>query len=213
MDNSAIVLNGNSDSGSSEEETSMTKRGLAATLVLALLISVIAGTQLVSMGKANPYWWYEGVPPDDYTEAPVISVLSPANNTVVNNDNVYLSFNVDVGESETALGTVLLTVRYETDWQHDNDDMFAPWSGPYPFVHEVNLTGIPEGNHSIIIEAVERGSYPNARAFNIDSSSTVFFTVGNNSEQQIPEFPSWIILPLTMIVTLIAVAARRRKSL
>ncbi|MHC3129340.1 MAG: hypothetical protein IBV52_04610 [Candidatus Bathyarchaeota archaeon] len=188
----------------------MNTKALVAAFVLALSISVVAGTQLVSVVKANPFWWYEGVPPDEYTEAPVISVLSPANNTVFNEDNVYLSFNVDVGESETALDTVLLLVSYEADWQHDNIAQFAPWSGPYPFVHEVNLTGIPEGNHSITFQAIERGTYTGAHAFNIDSSETILFTIDTNPETDIPEFPSWTILPIFLVATFLALAVRKR---
>jgi hypothetical protein len=188
----------------------MRKKASAAAFVLVLLASVMAGAQLVSVGKANPFWWYETVPPDEYTKPPVISVLSPANNTVFNEDNVYLSFKVDVGESETALETVLFIVSYETDWQHDNIAQFTPWSDPYPFFHEMNLTGIPEGNHSITFQAIERGEYKNARAFNINSSETIFFTIGTSPETKIPEFPSWAILPLTMAATLIAVVMKRR---
>lgn len=189
----------------------MNTKALVAAFVLALSISVVAGTQLVSVVKANPFWWYEGVPPDEYTEAPVISVLSPANNTVFNEDNVYLSFNVDVGESETALDTVLLLVSYEADWQHDNIAQFAPWSGPYPFVHEVNLTGIPEGNHSITFQAIERGTYTGAHAFNIDSSETILFTIDTNPETDIPEFPSWTpLLIFLFAVTVLAVIYKRK---
>jgi len=184
------------------------KKALAVVFVLALLVSVVAGTQLVSVGKANPFWWYEEVPPDAYTKAPVISVLSPANNTVFNEDNVYLSFKVDVGESETALETMLFVVRYETDWQHDNIDYFYPESSP--FFHEVNFTGIPEGNHSIQFQAIERGAYNNTHAFTIASSETIFFTIDTSPETKIPEFPSWMILPLTMAATLIAVVMKRR---
>ena len=56
MDYSASNNDGNSDSGSSEEETTMNKKGLAAALVLALLVSVMAGTQLVSFVTPNKFW-------------------------------------------------------------------------------------------------------------------------------------------------------------
>jgi len=186
----------------------MNKKASAVVFVLALLASVVAGTQLVSVGKANPFFWYEEVPPDEYTKAPVTSVLSPANNTVFNEENVYLSFNVDVGESETAAETVLFFVRYQADWQHDNIDYFYPESSP--FFHEVNFTGIPEGNHSIQFQAIERGAYNNTHAFSIASSETLFFTIDTSPETKIPEFPSWMILPLTMAATLIAVVMKRR---
>jgi len=209
MDSSASNNDGNSDSSSSEEETPMNKKASAAAFVLALLVSVVAGTQLVSVGKANPFFWYEEVPPDAYTEAPVISVSSPANNTVLDEDNVYLSFKVDVGESETAAETVLFFVRYQADWQHGNIDYFYPESSP--FSHEVNFTGISEGNHSILFQAIERGAYNNTHAFSIASSETICFTIDTSPETKIPEFPSWTpMLIMLVAVVVIAVVYRHR---
>jgi hypothetical protein len=181
-----------------------------AIFVLSLLVSVVAGTGMVGVGKANPYWWYGNVPPDKQTEPPRISVLSPANNTVCSDDNVLLSFEVYVGESKTALDTLLLMVEYETDWQHNNTNRFAPWSSPNPFVHEVNLTGIPEGNHSISFQATERGTYSHARAFNINSSVTIYFTIDANSETKIPEFPAGAILPIFTIASLLIITCKHK---
>ena len=187
----------------------MNKKASAVAFVLALLVSVVAGTQLVSVGKANPFWWYENVPPDEYTKPPVISVFSPANNTVFNEDHVYLSFSVDVGESKTAWSVGLINVRYETDWEHNNTDYFRPWKN-LPFSHEVNLTGIPEGNHTITFQATERGAYENAQAFKLDSSSTVFFTIDTNPITDIPEFPSWAsLLIMLIVVTALAIIYKR----
>ena len=174
MDYSAFNNDGDSDCCSVEEEMPMKKKVLTVVFVLAPLLLVF-GTQLVSVGEANPYFFFEQVPPDEYTKPPVISVFSPANNTVICKDNVHLSFSVDVGESETALSAGLLIVRYKTDWVN-NLDVFRPWMN-LPFSHEVNLTGIPEGKHNITIHAIERGEYTGARAFNIDSNETVFFTI------------------------------------
>jgi hypothetical protein len=187
----------------------MSKKCLAAAFVSALLASVMAGTQLVSVGKANP-WAVWFVPPDD-TKPPVISTFSPANNTVLNEDHAYLSFEVNVGELGAALDSVLVFVRYETDWQHNNIEHFLPRNSPSSFSHKVNLTGIPEGNHSIAFQAIEKVTLENGRSFNINSSETILFTICTSPETKIPEVPSWIVLPLTMAATLIAVGIRRRK--
>jgi hypothetical protein len=189
----------------------MNKKGLATVVVLSLLISVMAGAELVSVGSANPFsFFWEYIPPDEYTEAPVISVSSPMNNTVLNEDTVILSFEVDVGKSETAEETVLFYVNYLTDWQHDNEHFFYPDSAP--FMHEVNLTGIPEGKHSITFEANERGAYNNTHAFSIDGSATIYFTIDTNPETTIPEFPSWTPM-LIMLVAVVVIAVVYRHSL
>lgn len=159
----------------------MKKKMLTAVFVLLLLASVVATTGIVGVGKANPFsFFYEFIEPDEYTKAPVISVLSPANNTVLNKDNVVLSFEVDVGKSETAVQTVLFYVNYLTDWQHDNKHFFYPESAP--FVHEVNLTGIPEGPHSIVFEANERGAYNQTHAFSIANYETICFSIEASPE-------------------------------
>ena len=190
----------------------MKKKVLAVVFVLAPLLSVMAGTQFVSLGEANPFWPFGPILPDD-AKAPVISILSPANNTVINQDNVVLSFKVDVGESETALDAVLVFVRYETDWQHNNLDHFFLRNSA-SFSHKVNLTGIPEGTHSIAFQAIERATFKlldkYEHAFDIDSSETIFFTIDTNPITDIPEFPSWIILPLFLMATLFAIVIKKR---
>jgi hypothetical protein len=186
----------------------MKKRVLIMVFVLAPLLSVMAGTPFVSLGEANPNWRpWETNEPDEYAKAPVISISSPANNTVLNEDTVYLSFSVDVGETETDLELVF--VRYETDWQHDNIASFLPRWNSVSFSHEVNLTGIPEGAHSIAFQAIERGTYKN-RLFQINSSETILFTIDANPITDIPEFPSWTIMSLFMATTLSAVIVYRR---
>jgi len=214
----------------------MQKKVLAVAFVLAPLLSVIAGTPFVSLGEANPLWFLGYVPPDEYTKAPVISIFSPENNTVFNTDNIVLSFKVDVGESETALSAGLNVIWYDTDWHHNNVDSFVhSKSSRYnnenrmnflnssSFSHSLNLTGIPEGNHSITVHAMEYGNYTHA-PFLISSSETIFFTIdtnlqtGGNSNDYlladpygiIPEFPSLIILPLLITATLFIIICKQK---
>lgn len=184
----------------------MKNKALAMVFVLALLLSVMAGTPFVSLGEANPNWRPWETTPSYDVKAPVISIFSPENNTVFNRDNIVLSFKVDVGESETDLEMEF--VRYETDWQHDNLDHFLLLKSS-SFSHEVNLTGIPEGNHSIVFQAIESGTYK-SRSFNLDSSETIYFTIDTSPETKIPEFPSWTILPIFAIATLLIITCTKR---
>ena len=76
----------------------------------------------------------------------------------------------------------------------------------YTITGEVALPELSEGQHTITVYA----KYLANQLVGLDES-TVYFTISTNSEQKIPEFPSWIVLPLTMIATLIAVVVRRRR--
>lgn len=201
----------------------MKRKVLAVAFVLAPLLSVMAGTMFVSLVKANPLWFLGYVRPDEYTKAPVVSIFSPENYTVFNTDNVVLSFKVDVGESETAINTWVHHVWCDTDWQHDNLDSFLPPSNSSSYSNNVTLTGIPEGNHSITVHTFEDGTYENGN-FSISNSETTFFTIdadpqnGESSPESllaedygiIPEFPSWIILPLLITATLVIIIYKKR---
>jgi hypothetical protein len=90
----------------------------------------------------------------------------------------------------------------------DNEHFFYPDSSP--FAHEVNLTEIPEGTHSITFEANERGSYNSTYAFSIDGYETIYFTIDTSQETKIPEFSAWIILPLFLSSTLAVVVYRKK---
>ena len=146
---------------------------LTAVFITVLLMSAIAATQLVNLGRANPYhhiWIYEGdVSPDSSTKPPAISILSPENDTVYGVDAVSLSINVSIGDSSTASSRVLEKIYYETDWQSNNisvykyiwDPLVYPSAPPRKteFSETVNLTGIPDGIHTIMVYAVESGDY------------------------------------------------------
>jgi len=75
----------------------MRKTGEA--LIFVLLITTAAGTVLVRLGKANPYF-YEKVPypvsPPSDVNPPSISILSPKNDSVQTSSNISLNFNVNV---------------------------------------------------------------------------------------------------------------------
>ena len=214
----------------------MKKRVLLVVSVLALLVSSVAGTLLVSLAEANPLWFIPHVQPDETTKPPVISIFSPENNTVYNTDTVVLSFNVDAGESETASTVALDIIWYDTSWYNDNVDSFlysprSPvntenkiyFSNSSSFAYNLSLTGIPDGNHGIILHAKEHGYYEDELFINT-SSEKVSFTVDANQETDqktaeyfladdyviVPEFPSWTILPLFLTIVLAVALYRKR---
>ena len=183
---------------------------LALALILTLSLSAIAGTQLVSLGKADPYFWYEEVQPDAETKPPLISIFSPINNTIYNPDDFALAFNVTVGESKTASEKVMFYVQYIADWQR-NTTYFYTEGNLTHFSYDMNLTGIPEGNHSILFYAIERGTYARNEfppyAFSINSSSIVFFTIDSSFHQQSEPSNNSEPFPTTTLVAFASAAS------
>jgi hypothetical protein len=168
------------------------KKPLMATIIiLALLFSAVAGTQLVNLGRANPYSQsvYSGeiIPPES-TTPPLIQILRPVNNETYTENSVVLSLNVTVGRAplnpsagKYFKNMYLETVYYKVDWQESNICVYNQTfysreavmfhyffdsesnihsegtSGSY--LHELELEGIPEGTHTITVNATERGHY------------------------------------------------------
>jgi hypothetical protein len=154
-----------------------------AVVLSMLLLSVATGTHFVNLGLANPFMEGGNVPPDENTKPPRILILSPKNNTMYNVNNVLLDFHATVGESTSASYKELYAVYYKADWQQNQSAYLKPaWDSRYI----INLSRIPDGNHSITVYAREIGwyirktEYPNVLArnmFEIVGSSAVFFTV------------------------------------
>jgi hypothetical protein len=76
---------------------------------------------------------------------------------------------------------------------------------PFNIKGEIALPELSEGQHNITVYA----KYFANQVVAFDES-TVHFTISSNPEQQIPEFPSWIILPLFLIATVFALVVRKR---
>jgi hypothetical protein len=141
----------------------MKRKALALTFILALLSSTVAGTKLVKKVEAYPP--YE----PDAESLITISVSSPEHNKLYNTKTVKLNFYVTVGENTSR--SLISNICYETDWQKENKTLFSfdgyflreAWvqlSGPRTFTDPIStsfqsleLTDIPEGNHSIKIYA------------------------------------------------------------
>ena len=180
----------------------MKKTALKIILVIMFLLSTVVGTQLVQLGKANPTILNQvlgTIPPDSNTKPPIISVFSPMNQTSHSATSITFSLNVSVGESTTASSKFIREIHYKVDWQTSNTTLYElnPTGDPYStekvitsFSKTLNLTGIPDGTHSLTVYANEKGAYYNYTdygegsvwteyyyLFEINSSSSVFFTV------------------------------------
>lgn len=167
------------------------KTALAVTIIIALLLIAIAGTLFVRFGRANPYM-RDYVAPDSYTKPPQISIYSPENNTVCS--KVYLSVNVTLPQSQTTSFAFLHGAYYEGDWLQNQTYLYSsaglsdeirsdnPPENQY-FAYSGPLTGVPDGNHSLVMHAKGGGWYPpqgmKQSGFFIEGNLTVFFTVDN----------------------------------
>jgi len=171
---------------------------ITAIIISTLLFSALAGTQLVTVGMANPYhdiWICEGETyPDSSTEAPEISVLSPENDKVYATDTISLNLKVKVGDSNTAASRFLSEIYCKADWLSTKFSIYNGSTSQTEFFETINLGGVPDGNHTLLIYAVESGRYITHRgpegsglnaisyayyylSFNITAAALVRFTV------------------------------------
>jgi hypothetical protein len=164
---------------------------LTAVCISVLLFSAVAGTQLLNLGRANPYKWVGDVPPRADTKPPAITISSE-NNTVYSSNNLTISFNVRILPSLTASDFYINTIYSKTSWQNDSVVVYQ-WSShalenPYDddpklteISQELNLTSIPEGKQNVTIQAIGDGIYWGDTfyytTFSINGSSSISFTI------------------------------------
>jgi len=175
----------------------MRKTTLTLISILTLLIMSISPMQSSYNAMANPYpfmIFYEGdIEPPNYVKPPEILVIYPENNSLHNLDTVNFTLNINQSAKSvkyqgfTIDYSYLHEVYYEADWI-ENSTFLEPTSNV-----NLNLTKIPNGNHSVIVYATEWRpaiygyDYENKvfryNGYYITGSSTVFFTVDTISPE------------------------------
>jgi hypothetical protein len=194
----------------------MKRTASALTFIFSLLALLVAGVQTV---KAPYTADGQGFP-----LASPISITSPSNSTYnsgllalnvtvktflsPNTSNVTLVYSID-GKTNTTIHTETTHVPIEAEFTDANGTKTTGVSiqSYYLITGWATLPEMPEGAHSIIVY----GKYevPDSHNIGLDNS-TVCFTISANSEQEIPEFPSWAVFPLLFAATL-GVAIYRKK--
>jgi hypothetical protein len=159
-------------------------------------VVVVFSTLNITDGYVNPIDVIPGgyMPPDFTTKPPVIT-LDMQNDTILNVSMASIPINIKVGDSETARQKQIIEVSYKCDWQTKYSSLYeyipATMNGSRPtsshlseFSTIINLTDIPIGNHTIIVQAQEIGGYIINKGqltygynFKINGSSTVHFSV------------------------------------
>jgi hypothetical protein len=144
---------------------------LTIAFISALMLSTIAGTQLVKMATANPTWGAD-FPREPDTTPPTIILHSPLQNQTFNSTSIQLNFTVAKPETWFkknsnlwVLGKIT-SVSYEVDGGekqnltvHDTT-AYSVTASAYPprnLNFSLSLT-LPEGTHNITV-GVEAESY------------------------------------------------------
>lgn len=206
----------------------MRKKSLVAAFVLALLFSTVASLQFVSLAKANPVPY----PSTPNTDLPTLTVQTPQNHSdIYAKNSLILNYSITKPDSwnNYHLGIPVIG-DYQVFVYLDNNllDTFVDYR-PYEHVtqnYSLVLNGLTNEWHIIKIDVRARTFYKTTKAAEdplehfMNTSATINFNIiaenkmillNINETATIPEFPSWTILPLTMIVTLIAVGAKRKR--
>jgi hypothetical protein len=176
------------------------------TLIAALLMSVVTGAQAVKGDSQTGAPFFSGIDINSPSNSTYSSRLPTLNVSVttLGGSNLKISMNYSLDGSRNQ--TIPTTIQYPTG----NSFMLALHTGL------ADLPALPEGSHNITVYV--EYEYPNHGRFVNEPDtitafydSTVYFTISTDSEQEIPEFTSWLILPLTMMATLIATAMKRKR--
>lgn len=175
----------------------MKRNSLATTTILVVLLILISGIQFNQIVTANPHPWntlfvQEGdVSAPSLAKPPEILLISPQNNSIHAKDSINFTLNVSLSKESLIynFGDIVFTytsaqldeVFYEADWLANNTHI-----EPTPTTN-LNLTGIPDGNHSVVVYATEWRPYQSRyddgndvmyyNGFKINGSSTVYFAV------------------------------------
>ena len=149
---------------------------LCTRIIPLLLFSAVAGTQFVNLGRANPYirdWVEEGeVSPPSGTLPPTILILSPENDTAYASNNVSLTFNVSIPESNN-VSLHINEIYYRASWQQLRNTYVDLKTPNYKLPQlSINMTDVPEGPRWLEVYAIAKGFSHETR----QELSGIFFT-------------------------------------
>jgi hypothetical protein len=158
--------------------------------------------------------WYTNLPviqPPADREAdipPICEIVSPENQTLLQTRNFTLNVNV------ASYFWVIDSVYYEADWIEGIHEIFGVQPNYVDALNAsitVNFTEIPDGNHTITVYAnTHDGSHSFATVvFQIVSSPSP--TPAPTPTPTVPEFPTWIILPLFAVAILLSTVFIRKR--
>jgi hypothetical protein len=163
----------------------MKKTALALTIVFGLIVSLVAGTQFISLAGANPLGLFS------FTAPPDILFDSPLNKTYTG--NVLLSFTVIASKDwvngiwyHPEICQELNSVDYYIDGSFQGS-IVANSNLTHPFRYSANLTDLQEGSHCLIVETKStgvKGGYtfgdPGHKVPADSANVTVYFSIADD---------------------------------
>jgi hypothetical protein len=193
-----------------------------ARFAIVLAVSMLIGIQAVEVVNANPFSppVYRQIDPIPGTIPPEIKLTSPRNNTNYT-DDVTVTLNV-IKPHLSKWDSSITEIVYTLDQSN-----FKPL---YNIRNEKTASGIPgiseykttfslpyySGNHTITIRVIGAVvDSPTRTMFYVDSSSTVSFTMNNQTPSPtstVPEFPLVSVLCVLAVASFSLVYFKRRKG-
>ena len=170
-------------------------RKASIALIVAILITAIAGVYSVNFAQANPYLYHESGPPPAGVSPLAISISSPKNNTLYAVDNITFVFSIQNNDANAqfpnrdsfAIPSIhyLLDAYLKADWMEDNVTVYKQntYSPEFPKFWDYNETfwNVPDGEHSVVVTALGGGGYAKDvltwYSFQIATISVINFTV------------------------------------
>ena len=174
----------------------MKRKALALTSILIVFLSAVVQSQIFDFVSANPYWDGGDTAPPDDMQKQTITIVSPEEEAVYDQNNITLRFNISLNSTNTWYTIRLDRVYYKASWQNESVSVYN-WSYNYlwsysdddpsltEFLYEGNLTDIPEGIQNITVTAYTTGGYVVGNVyyrFGTNITSSVIFMIGNSSE-------------------------------
>lgn len=207
----------------------MKRKSSSLVIIIAFLVSIILGI-CASLVMANPGLWLLGFPREPIKTPPEIVFQSPLNNQTYDSNFMWLNFTIVKPESWffvaddryiqpnnyiyvniTAISYSVDDIIIENISIVDVTDLLVE-KLPSRLLNFSSNISLPEGEHTLIIDLQCKsyywGSHHNLPAnINLNfSSEPVNFT----TTETIPEFPSWMILPIFLIVTIVVLLFRKK---
>jgi hypothetical protein len=182
-----------------------------AAFAVVFAVSMLIRVQVVEVVNANPFSppVYKQIDPIPDTIPPEIKLTSPRNNTNYT-DNVTVTLNVIKPQlskwdsSITEISYILDQANFKPLYNIGNEKT----ASGIPGISEYQTTfSLPyySGNHTITIRVIGAVvNSPTRTMFYVDSSSTVSFTMNNQTPSPTPTVPEF---PLVGVLCVLAVAS------
>ena len=169
----------------------MIKKSVIAICSIFLLVISILSAMQVEVVEANPFWIYDLIEPIPGTIPPKITMFSPQNSTVYSSDNITISFYVDKPKLDKHDSSII-NITYTLD--DKTVQAFTIWknggagsdSGIPNFNTSFTSPPLSTGNHNLTVYAEGVLFAGGLAIFFMNSSSTIFFTIGTPSLEPSP---------------------------